>query len=622
MLTLFFTCICALMINPVNEEMTVTARQVRVAVFDKQGHSVTGLEKEDFQLVVNGDPVSDFIFQEMDFSKPDKKVEKDQEQPGRRLVFLLKTGINRKEGIDALKNAVRQSIDSLNNNDMAMLIQIGSDIRVLRDFTADKQSLRDALADLEDSGREGNLARVQDKANLGISRFYMDIITGNIGNPSLLQSVDPTNVDYNSSRALFKLMYKLSYFLSEFEEEKAIYLFSGGYGMSPNSGATHLMRQVIQHMNTMGISIHQLTYLGETKTRWATAGPSFAAIQSGGTYELMDNLQGESQGRIFAEKAGRYYLLTYTGDNADGLDKVRVRFTKRDHRLDYHMAYPRKLRHETSLDAALPEMADIRFYGLLAGKRQMNDLGMDWFTRTFKSEDGQFHTGIWSRVPIPQEPAPEALFAAVTLLDENRQVLQFNQGPIAVTPGKLFHFYDHLATARKPAVVRICLSLENGGEMSVLEQPLFFQESPFRISKPLLFHKEAPNFVYPSATGNAEAKRLDPFTYDQKEHRAAIIQASRPGALLYAGFNVAGTTNDGKALKTEVYLVSKGKAFQVPTRVLRLEKSADTSLKWLTALDTSQLQNGDYKFLVRLKDEAGRIVAETTTDWRFPDDAG
>ena len=147
--------------KPPDKDQTVRLKselvQVRAVVTDKQGHPVTDLQKEDFELSENNHP------QEISFFSVESVAEKAapgaekpaepltlrksaQDQAVRTVVLFADTVHLSFSTVAATKAALRKFVDEqMTDQDMAALITSSGSLGLLEQFTRDRQVLRAAI---------------------------------------------------------------------------------------------------------------------------------------------------------------------------------------------------------------------------------------------------------------------------------------------------------------------------------------------------------------------------------------------------------------------------------------------------------------------------------------------
>lgn len=149
--------------EPVREDVTVSLVEVTLHVTDKQGRVVPGLGNEDFQLFVDGKPVtiesvewvgavsgavpSRTETREVVGGPSPTSPETPAEPPGRLFVMVFQSHIEgqKDEGLMRMKRQALSFLDTLGPSDEVALLVFGSRLWLSQDFTSDKAVLRKAI---------------------------------------------------------------------------------------------------------------------------------------------------------------------------------------------------------------------------------------------------------------------------------------------------------------------------------------------------------------------------------------------------------------------------------------------------------------------------------------------
>jgi len=147
--------------KPTDKDQTIKLKselvQVRAVVTDKQGHLVTDLKKEDFELSENNHPqdISFFSVESVgDKAAPgaEKPAEpltlrkQAQEQPARTVVLFADTVHLTFSTVNSTKAALRRFVnEQMTDQDMVALITSSGSLGLLEQFTRDRQVLRAAI---------------------------------------------------------------------------------------------------------------------------------------------------------------------------------------------------------------------------------------------------------------------------------------------------------------------------------------------------------------------------------------------------------------------------------------------------------------------------------------------
>lgn len=159
---------------------------VEVFVTDRSGQAITGLSQEDFELLVNGDPmpISNFYSEAggqaretvqavETLDRPDdssfRTLEEIETDPARRahvVVFIDHTRIrpaNRKRAFKALKEAVQD----LDPGDLVSVVGLEDSLVFYSDFLYDRQAIADILDDVSEVSAKANTSEIERRRLFG-----------------------------------------------------------------------------------------------------------------------------------------------------------------------------------------------------------------------------------------------------------------------------------------------------------------------------------------------------------------------------------------------------------------------------------------------------------------------
>jgi VWFA-related protein len=143
---------------PVEEQVTVVRVEVTLHVTDKRGRVVPGLQKEDFQLFIDDQPVPIESLEwegTVSASMPRAGAaavradapEAPAEESGRLIAMLFQTHVEgiKNEGLMRMKRQALQFIDTLGPKDRVAVLVAGARLHLSLDFTADRAAIRKAV---------------------------------------------------------------------------------------------------------------------------------------------------------------------------------------------------------------------------------------------------------------------------------------------------------------------------------------------------------------------------------------------------------------------------------------------------------------------------------------------
>ncbi len=125
-------------LKQISEDSNAETKQIVVRVTDAQGRAVIGLEKKDF-IVSEGEQEKEIISVEPVTAPMN-------------LVLLLDVSGSVENYIDFIRKAARAFIDTMNRQDRIAIVIFNDDVKVLSDFTTDREKLSKSLDDFDAGG--------------------------------------------------------------------------------------------------------------------------------------------------------------------------------------------------------------------------------------------------------------------------------------------------------------------------------------------------------------------------------------------------------------------------------------------------------------------------------------
>jgi VWFA-related protein len=116
---------------------------VPVTVSDRQGRYISGLKKEDFKIL-EGDAEQKVSF----FATEDEPIS---------VALLLDTSESTKDVLDKIRDAAKDFVGLLNENDQCLVATFDSEVKVLSPFTSDHGDLKKSLDKIQTADREGTV---------------------------------------------------------------------------------------------------------------------------------------------------------------------------------------------------------------------------------------------------------------------------------------------------------------------------------------------------------------------------------------------------------------------------------------------------------------------------------
>jgi VWFA-related protein len=424
---------------------------VNVVVRDKSGAVVRGLTQDDFAITEDDKPqtVSSFDYEELDREEapqtPDPQQPILEKRParaaaapveapapaapkvdmhGRRLIVLFfDLSSMQPEEIERAVKAAREYVDQkLSPADLIAISSFSTSLRVVQDFTADRETLDGAIDAFGSASGQG----------------FEEGMTGDPeGTPDNAAAFTPDDTEFNifnTDRRLDALQ-SLSDALAGIEQKKSVIYFSSGMSQSGTDNQVEL-RRTVDRANRANVSIYAADMRGLTAnvpggnaTQASTRGVSafsgasvsnqvgrLAASQdtlttmaedTGGRAFFDSNSFGEVFQRVVADTSA-YYVLGYSSTNParDGrFRRIKVRLTKRtDLKLEYRSGYyaGRDFAHSTRDDR------EQQLQDQLTSDLSATDLSAYVSTAYFRLGDNHFFVPMSIVVPGYQVPFTKA----------------------------------------------------------------------------------------------------------------------------------------------------------------------------------------------------------------------
>ncbi len=116
---------------------------VPVSVSDRDGRYISGLEEEDFRILLDGKEQKITFF-----ATEDEPVS---------IALLIDTSASTRGVLPQIREAASDFIKLLNNNDNCMIATFDSEVKILAPFTSDREALGKSLDKLQTGEREGTV---------------------------------------------------------------------------------------------------------------------------------------------------------------------------------------------------------------------------------------------------------------------------------------------------------------------------------------------------------------------------------------------------------------------------------------------------------------------------------
>jgi Ca-activated chloride channel homolog len=289
----------------------VNAVLVDVVVLDRDGSPVSGLTRDDFEVLEDGTPQSIATFDVTDWTSYVGARTGDTVQPTerqantypRRFVFIVNRQGARFEYLNRAKRALQTFIvESMAEGDEAMVIDVGYSLKIAQQFRASKE---DTLATVK------KLSQMEIDYPMGPDRaagtFYQD-----------LESLGNALAELPGRKVIVVLSNELLTF--------------AGPG-SRQSDQGFALKEAIESLNQSNSTVYTIDLRGsDAQGDSITGGLSPLATETGGRF-FRNNPSFEPPLRTIGKENQRYYLLSYVSTNAaaDGsYRKIDVRVHRSD----------------------------------------------------------------------------------------------------------------------------------------------------------------------------------------------------------------------------------------------------------------------------------------------------
>lgn len=376
-------------INPPNEsqeeddilKISTNLIQVGVGVFDKKGNFVSNLKSEDFELSVDGKPVSISFFEQNTINGADKINRKGAlpelpnknpvkpNSPGRNIIFVVDDFHLSFASHYRIKKLISKFIErDMKPQDMVVIVSPTGQIGFLQQFTNDKRVLQIALERLifkRDSS-------VNDRLTPPMTEYEALLISGYDREVTDFFASKESGFDMESKREAVRsrarnilaqaaIVNRGTYSTLEqvvrnsapLTGRKIVFFFSDGFLLDPSStDSSYRMKRVIDAAARTNTVIYSFDAKGlETNLpEGATSGTTFAfRVQSGKNFESQDGLAllaNETGGHFVRntndlqtglaeslEEASQHYLLAWEPVSENGrvekLRKIKVNIKNR-----------------------------------------------------------------------------------------------------------------------------------------------------------------------------------------------------------------------------------------------------------------------------------------------------
>jgi len=283
----FFLLPSMLAFAQVNEEMTVTVREIRVHVLNSEGEPVKGLSPANFKVSQEKGLTDVTFFEEVDLftnykdllSTEEEKQEKNEmsfaisdRDVSRKVVLFVDSSHLTQGNFEQVRDSLIRFIDTqLNPNDLVKMVHWDDDVKHLTAFIRDRETLITSLSEMKFKGQMlRDMNRAQNAIDSEIKEW--DVLE----NPELKYAYENSinqlikqkaRLKANHYRTFYLNILDVSTILSTMDGPKSIFLFTGGsyLEVSNNFGnTTDLSERLAEKLNRSNTTIYTIL-LKQTK---------------------------------------------------------------------------------------------------------------------------------------------------------------------------------------------------------------------------------------------------------------------------------------------------------------------------------------------------------------------
>jgi len=518
--------IAAAYAQDVQEEMTVTLKDIRVHVLDRDGMPVRGLTKADFALTENGAPAAIEYFEEVwipiegQTEPAETDAAPDAALPRERyLTLFLDSGQMRERNFELARQKIAELVDRhAGPQTYFKLVHLDGAYKQLVDFTPSPDLIKKKLGELKYSGLLlFNLSRAQRRVDQELESYqeiqnlqpgdYEEFLPAHVN-----QAVEEkARLKYEYFRAFYFSMLGLARAFEYMNGSKSIFLFTGGGHVEPYGkyATIDLSKRLNRELNGANVTVYSLLF----------ASPNPILFNSGASltdeYRYVSSLDGDGGVALNLSantiRENRHQYLTApmnTAEDTGGLFEQALGAKKADRKLDLiETAATHYYRIGCILsDADKPTKIDIAlrhkprgvtlFYGgefnpripyvkldeeerdialeamLTQGNLFRNDLEAEWSHHLFPAASGQWRLAALGKFAMDSIPENGYEFGFIAL-DEHRQKLDQTIATLTQVPKMPHcHYYDVLIADQRPAFLRVSLRDMDTGALSFMEFPV------------------------------------------------------------------------------------------------------------------------------------------------------
>ena len=372
--------------DPVYEELTVTYKDVRVHVVDRDGNPVKGLTLADFILRERGAVQQPTYFEEVDLTsqvvesevrvrneggQAKAVLEEAPETVDRFMVLFVDSSHMTPGNFRRVKRSINEFIETrVGERDFVKIVQFDNKFDHVTGFTKDRDILKQNVEDMVYQGRlRKEILRSQRSINNLIEEW--DNIEVPDMRPSyelninqLIQEKGRIKADFY--RTFYLNMLSMGNMLEHIKGAKSIFLFTGGGYLETNpkfSNTADLADRLGRVMNRANATIYTMLFaasetlggagdnlnlkntdpgFGRRLKTYSSFPPSDQFTDPAANTVMEDNRQLESAPSVAAESTGGLYLRTFNADDArDQLRKLND-VSRHYYRLGYALDDPER----------------------------------------------------------------------------------------------------------------------------------------------------------------------------------------------------------------------------------------------------------------------------------------
>jgi len=273
---------------------------VKFSIFDSKGIPLKNLGKDDIELKENGKVISDF------------KIESiiDNETPSYISLLIDNSGSMKGEPLQEAKDAAKSFIESLKDIDEIKIFVFNDDVKIIQDFTKDKEALNKAIESIEVKGNKTVL-------NLAVFRGLQDLESKPFGQRFLVLLTDGKDEDIsiNADDAI------------NLAKDKKIPIFSIGFGDNFNQDSKKYDEEANKALNRFSILTGGLFFIAKEE---ADLNASFSKVSELLRYQYKVTYNSQ------IPKDGNEYDVVISVKNIDEVvtDTIKITSPKLSFKID------------------------------------------------------------------------------------------------------------------------------------------------------------------------------------------------------------------------------------------------------------------------------------------------